>query len=306
MRLAITGPVELWTRGDNAYRDAIFGLAAALPNAATLQHVVFSGGNRVDSVGADAFHNLCVALAGATTVTTLELHHMTLQQVNELAKTGLPPRLASLSVRGKRMFDMFDGGQAHDETAPALGALLKAATHVPALTFSDCSWERAEFWELADHLGTNSSVRRLTLSNVDSGRDPAVWAPMCAALWLNRTLEELSISPMYDGCALEISEGVQRSRSLTAFTAGGARLKPSSWEMPPGSKCLGEKGMDALVHGFKRNTSLRSMRLVVHSAQNVRDLHAARHELVVARDKRVSRGVGKATDEVHVAWEEQQ
>jgi hypothetical protein len=299
-RLSVAGPGNRYSynlnEGVNAAHDtAMCNLAAHLPSAPALRYLSITGG---ESLSFTTCRQLFVAVASSASVTKLKVRHATAEQLHLLANIGLPAGLTSLTIAGL---------EASPELAPALGALLDAAAHVDSLSFADCSWDRDDFWALAEHLATaqNSRVRRLTLTNVDRMLVTGAWGPLASALWVNSTLEELTVSPMHDACANALADGIRLARGLKVFTAGVALADSIQIfvDRPgPAGAWLSPLGMDALADGFRWNRSLRSLSVVANVVQRVRDFSAVNNLLHGVRDRRAARGTGMPDDEVHVSW----
>jgi hypothetical protein len=215
--LSVAGPGNRYSYNLNedinaAHNAAMCDLAAHLSSAPALRYLSVTGG---ESLSFTACRQLFIAVASSASVTELKVRRATAEQLNMLANIGMPAGLTSLTIVGL---------VTSPELAPALGMLLDAAAHVDSLSFKDCSWDREDFWALASHLATaqHSRVRRLTLTNVDWMLVPGAWGPLASALWVNSTLEELTVSPMHDACASALADGIRLSRGLKVFTAGVA------------------------------------------------------------------------------------
>jgi hypothetical protein len=285
-----------------AYDAAMRALAVHLPSAPALRHLVITGG---DSLSCDACAALFTAVA-ASGVTELELRGASAHQLRELARSGLPPGLTSLTVANAPASPGLYGDP--DFAHRALVALLHSAAHVRSLSFVDCAWSSDNVWAVAKLLASsNCRVRRLTLTNVDSstrttgGDTQHHWGPLTSALWVNSTLEELSVSPVHDDCAGAFADGIRGARGLRKFTAGVA-LADGSVNNPRGGNWLGPCGMGLLAEGFRYNSTLRSLCVVAHTVQRVSDLGEVRNTLLSVRKRRAERGRGTAHDEVHVSW----
>jgi hypothetical protein len=308
-RLSITGGIDtMMTPGaygggaataGTAYNMAMCELALNLPNnALNLRHLVITAGG---AMSLDTCRDLFTGVAASATITEQELRCATAAQVHALARAGLPAGLTSLSVHSG------SASPAGYELARALVALLDASAHVTALSFTDWQWGRDEFWALADFLASRKcGLRRLTLTNVEAtnAQEPSAtnWNPVASALWVNASLEELTVTPVHDACVHVLSDGLRRSRSLRAFTAGVSLAHGALWAAPSGPNWLGPFGMDALADGFRHNSSLRSLHVVASTVASVHDMYRARDFLRQTRDKRAARGRGGPHDEVHVLW----
>lgn len=281
-------------RADN--QNAVLYLASELHKASKLKHLILF--RACDMY--DVFFQLCGAVA-TTGITTFELHDVNPVQLGVLAGAGFPRSLTSLVVHGMKELLFNIGGPLN--SSAGLGALLQAAENVKALSFGNFAWTTAEFFELTDHLTSlNTRTKRVQLTNVEDGREAGVWAPLCAALWISTTLEELTVSPVRDdACAKALANGIQRTRALKVFSAG-VHFKADPWVVSRNDCILSEDGLGALVEAFRYNRTLRSMSVVANGVRDMDHLQAMQEALKDARDRRARNGRGRKSDEVHVVW----